>query len=103
MDSEIADRDATIKRLEDELQAAKGTDIPYIKITRELTSVHPGIKSITLTQGAEIQADSLKQTPALFAIIKADSTFNADAADRIEQWLKVRLEKDEITLFIHQK
>ena len=103
MDSEIADRDATIKRLEDELQAAKGTDIPYIKITRELTRVHPGIKSITITQGAEIQADSLKQTPALFAIIKADSTFNADAADRIEQWLKVRLEKDEITLFIHQK
>ena len=103
MDSEIADRDATIKRLEEELKAAKGTDIPYVKITRELSSVHPGIKSLTLTQGADIQIDSLKQSPATIVIIKTDSTFNADAADRIEQWLKVRLEKDDITLFIHTK
>ena len=103
MDSEIAGRDATIKRLEDEWKEAKGTDIPYVKIARELTSVHSGIKSITLTQGAEIQTDSLKQTPAMLAIIQTDSTFNADAADRIEQWLKVRLEKDDITLFIHTK
>jgi uncharacterized hydrophobic protein (TIGR00271 family) len=103
MDSEIADRDATIKRLEEELKTAKGTDIPYVKITRELSSVHPGIKSLTLTQGADIQIDSLKQSPATIAIIKTDSTFNADAADRIEQWLKVRLEKEDITLFIHTK
>jgi hypothetical protein len=103
MDSEIADRDATIKRLEEELKTAKGTDIPYVKITRELSSVHPGIKSLTLTQGADIQIDSLKQSPATIAIIKTDSTFNAEAADRIEQWLKVRLEKEDITLFIHTK
>jgi hypothetical protein len=39
----------------------------------------------------------------MLAIIQTDSTFNADAADRIEKWLKVRLEKDDITLFIHTK
>ena len=38
MDTEVAKRDDEIRRLKDELKVAKGTDIPYLQISREIAN-----------------------------------------------------------------
>jgi hypothetical protein len=101
MDSEIGKRDEDIRRLQEELKAAKGTDIPYVQLTKEIASVYPEVKEVQLAQGAKVSTDSLAMTKSMFVMIKTDSLLSSTQQERLEQWLKTRLDTEEMTLIIN--
>ncbi len=101
MDSEIGRRDEDIRRLQEELKAAKGTDIPYVQLTKEIAGAYPEVKEVHLAQGAKVGTDSLVVTKSMFVMVRTDSTLTANQQERLEQWLKIRLNTEEMTLIIN--
>lgn len=102
MDSEIDKRDEDIRRLQEELNAAKGTDIPYVQLTKEIASAYPEVKEVHLAQGAKVGTDSLKITKSIFVMVNTDSLLSDTQQERLEKWLKVRLDTEEITMIINK-
>lgn len=98
MDSEIGRRDADIRRLQEELEIARQNDIPYVQLTREIISNYPGIKEVHIAQGARVTSDSLKMQPSISVIVRCDSLLTPDETQRLNEWLKVRLDSQEVML-----
>lgn len=102
MDSEIDKRDEDIRKLQEELNAAKGTDIPYVQLTKEIASVYPEVREVHFAQGAKVGTDSLAISKSVFVMVNTDSLLSANQQERLEQWLKVRLDTEEITMIINK-
>lgn len=100
MDSEVAKREEEIRQLKEELRLAKGDDIAYVQITREIISSYPSVKAVKLAHGASVAADSLYAHPCLTAIIKCDTPMNEEQTTKLNNWLKIRLNSEEITLIV---
>ena len=101
MDLEIGKRDEEIRRLREELRVTKGEDIPYIQIAREIRNSYPEVKEVHITQGAKVSADSLTMHPSMTVIVKCDTLMSTTDSDRLNEWLKIRLNSPDLTL-IHQ-
>lgn len=100
MDSEVAKREEEIRQLKEELRLAKGDDIAYVQITREIISSYPSVKAVKLAHGASVAADSLYAHPCLTAIIKCDTPMDEEQTTKLSNWLKIRLNSEEITLIV---
>lgn len=98
MDTEVARRDADIRRLQEELDLARKDNLPYMQLAKEIISTYPSVKEVYMAQGASVQADSLSVTESVMVIVTADQPFAQSDSVRLHQWLKVRLETDEIML-----
>jgi hypothetical protein len=62
---------------------------------------YPEVKEVQLAQGAKVSTDSLSLTKSMFVMIKTDSLFSTTQQERLEQWLKTRLDTEEMTLIIN--
>ena len=100
MDSEVAKREEEIRLLKEELRIAKGDDIAYVQITREIISSYPSVKQVKLAHGASVVADSLYAHPCLTAIIKCDTPMDDEQKTKLNNWLKIRLNTEELTLIV---
>ena len=100
MDSEVAKREEEIRQLKEELRLAKGDDIAYVQISREIISSYPSVKAVKLAHGASVAADSLYAHPCLTAIIKCDTPMDEEQTTKLNNWLKIRLNSEEITLIV---
>ena len=98
MDTEIGKRDEEIRRLREELRVARGNDIPYVQITREIVNSYPAVKEVKIAQGASVTCDSLIMSPSMTVIVKCDSLMDASELEKLSGWLKIRLNTEEITL-----
>jgi uncharacterized hydrophobic protein (TIGR00271 family) len=98
MDKETAWRDEEIRRLQDELKTAKGSDFPYIQLTREIHNSHPEVLEVQLSKGARVSADSLKLIPSVSVIITCSEALEEAEAIKLNEWLKIRLQRDDVTL-----
>lgn len=103
MDTEIARRDEDIARLKKELKAAKGNDLPYVQLTREIKNAYPAVMEVHITQGARITTDSLKMTPSISVIVSSSPALSEEETGKLNEWLKIRLETDDVTLVQQQK
>ena len=102
MDKEISIRDADIRRLEEELKAVKAIDIPYVQLTREIANSYPQIKEVHIAQGAGVTADSLAMRKSMLIMVKADTLLTSEDSARLDGWLKIRLNTQDITLMTMQ-
>lgn len=100
MDREISERDADIKRLEEELKAAKSVDIPYVQITREIASSYPQFQEVHITQGASVRPDSLTTHQSMLVMVQADTLMTSEDSLKLSDWLKIRLNNDNLRLII---
>ena len=98
MDKETSWRDEEIRRLQEELKTAKGSDIPYIQLTREIHNSYPQIMEVQLSEGARVNADSLKMIPSISVIITCSEALEEGEAVKLNEWLKIRLQRDDVTL-----
>ena len=98
MDTEIGKRDEEIRRLKEELKLAEGNDIPYIQVTREIRNSYPAVKEVQMAQGASVSCDSLTMNPCMTVIVKCDTLMGDHEIDRLTQWLKIRLNTEDMTL-----
>lgn len=102
MDSEIGKREEEIRQLKEELRHAKGNDIAYVQITREIISTYPSVKHVRLAQGASVAADSLYAQPCITAIIKCEEPISEEQTAQLSNWLKIRLNTEDISLIVTQ-
>ena len=103
MDVEISRRDEEIRMLKEELKLVKDDEIEYVQITREIISSYPTVKKVKLAQGAFVAADSLHAHPCLTAIVECDRPMDTKQSTQLNNWLKVRLNTEEITLIVTQE
>jgi len=102
MGREISERDADIKRLEEELKASKAVDIPYVQITREIVNSYPQIKEVHITQGASVKSDSLAIHQSIMVMVKTDTFMMEEDSLKLGNWLKIRLNNDNLHLVIQK-
>ena len=102
MDTEIGKTDERIRQQQDELKAAKGTDIPYVQLTKEISSAFPAIREVYMAQGAGVTADSLSMKQSVIVLVKADTLLDEESRNRLDQWLKVRLDTENLTLLMQE-
>jgi hypothetical protein len=100
MDSEIGERDAEIHRLQTELQLVKDHDIPYVQLTREIASNYPSVKEVHIARGERVMVDNTDSVArSIVVVVRTDDQFDEVAHSKLVQWLKVRLEEDDVMLF----
>jgi hypothetical protein len=100
MDRKISERDADIKKLEEELMAAKAVDIPYVQITSEISSSYPQIQEVHLAQGASVKTDSLAIHQSMLVMVKANTEMMPEDSVKLSSWLKIRLNNENVNLII---
>lgn len=99
MDTEVGKRDEEIRRLQEELLVAKGNDIPYIQLTREIINMYPSVKHVFIGQGANVSADSLKLSPHISVTVTCSPAMPSEDSLRLGEWLKVRLDTQDLSLY----
>lgn len=102
MGREISERDADIKRLEEELKASKAVDIPYVQITREIINSYPQIQEVHIAQGASVKSDSLAIHQSIMVMVKTDAFMIEEDSLKLGNWLKIRLNNDNLHLVIQK-
>lgn len=105
--SELVSKDRQIQLLEQELDrlSRSGTvQFPFEQLKSEMALAFPQLK--TLSYGSKIQTDFQRQdTLQVFEVSWQENTPNADQealTQRLEQWLKTRLQEQELVLRLSQ-
>lgn len=97
-DVEIGRKDAEIAALQAQLAAARGEEIPYVQVVRELKYRYPALIDVTLARGATVSADSLTLQECLNVIATTRQPLGAAECADLADWLKVRL--DDTTVVV---
>lgn len=90
-DSEISKREAEIRVLENELTKYRQQEIPYLQISRELTSQFPQVKDIYISRGADINTDSLSTQDCILVVARTERVLDDEDKLKMTDYLKVRL------------
>ena len=97
-DRQIKALNDSIAILNAKLDVYKNTEIPAYAIAKELFAQHPEITNISLTRGSAVDSDSLFVTERIMVFIDSDQTIDNEMRDRIERWLKVRLDNENVVV-----
>lgn len=101
-DSEIGRRDMEIKRLESVIQEMQQNDIPYIQITKEITSYYNAVQEVFISKGAQIKAEDMSRTDAVFVVIKTNEPLNEKAKARLTNWIGIRLNFENVVIYYEE-
>lgn len=96
--SEIEKRDSVIVSLEKSLNDYKNKELPSNKIYNEILAQYPGIVSFSATKGEELDVKSGKPQEQIVLLIKWKKKIQQSELEKLENWLKVRLEIENIKL-----
>ena len=83
-------------QLESRLSEYKNKEIPIQTISKELFAQYTEIKSISLTRGSSINAESAEPEEQIVAIVSSERPIDGELHDRLESWLKVRLGNENV-------
>ncbi len=96
-DRQLETKENEILALQATLDSLNGRRIPYEQITAETIAQYPSVKSLHLSRGATVSADSTR-TDAVLAIAYCSSNLPVSDRARLENWLRVRLGSPTLTL-----
>ncbi len=85
----------SIAKLETLIADFKSKEIPTAAISKELFAQYPDITGLSLTQGSSVDAEGI-ETEQIVAFITANNPMDEELHDRIERWLKVRLDNENV-------
>ena len=88
----------SIAKLETQLEAYRDHDIPVDAIARELFAQYPSIRSISLTGGRTATASGEAGKEQIVALVTSSEKLDAEMTDRLERWLKARLEEENVVV-----
>ena len=97
-DQQIKQLNDSITSLEAKLSDYKAKEIPVQAISRELFAQYPEITSLSLTRGASVAANDADPSDKVVAIITSEQPVDSTLHNRIERWLKVRLNDENVTV-----
>lgn len=93
----IKQRDDSIRTLQSLLNTYQQQQLPTRQLAAELRSQVPDILSVTLAKGARV-SDSAEEQEELVVLIDSKRPLPKDETQRITNWLKVRLNTENIIL-----
>ena len=85
----------SIAKLETLIADFKSKEIPTAAISKELFAQYPDITELSLTRGSSVDAEGI-ETEQIVAFITANNPMDEELHDRIERWLKVRLDNENV-------
>ncbi|MBQ7222870.1 MAG: DUF389 domain-containing protein [Bacteroidales bacterium] len=94
-DMQINSLNATIDSLRTSLHEYENKAIPDI-ISKELTAQYPSITKIILSRGNQIETASGTASDQVVALLYNDAPLDEETIKRIENWLKVRLDNENV-------
>ena len=91
----------SIAKLETVIADFKSKEIPTAAISKELFAQYPDITELSLTRGSSVDAEGI-ETEQIVAFITANNPMDEELHDRIERWLKVRLDNENVLVIGRQ-
>ena len=91
----------SIAKLETLIADFKSKEIPTAAISKELFAQYPNITNLSLTRGSSVDAEGI-ETEQIVAFITANNPMDEELHDRIERWLKVRLDNENVLVIGRQ-
>ena len=91
----------SIAKLETVIADFKSKEIPTAAISKELFAQYPNITNLSLTRGSSVDAEGI-ETEQIVAFITANNPMDEELHDRIERWLKVRLDNENVLVIGRQ-
>ena len=98
--SQVAGLQGQVDSLQTAIEFYKAQQLPSELITREIAAQYPGVTEVTLTRGERVEAGDGSARAAVVAIVRCTGTLKDAERQRIEQWLRVRLAVDDVTVII---
>ena len=97
-DKQIKALNDSIASLTASLSDYQSKEIPVETISKELFAQYPDITEVSLSRGASVHVDGNTANEQIIAFITTSKPMDADLHDRIERWLKVRLNNENIVV-----
>jgi predicted nuclease with TOPRIM domain len=97
-DQQIKRLNDSITKLDKQLNEFKEKKLPVEAVSKELFAQYPNIQSLSLSRGAFVQTGNAVETEQIVAIITSDASIDTVLHDRIERWLKVRLNNENVVV-----
>lgn len=91
----------SIAKLEVSLTEYKSKEIPAQAVSKELFAQYPDITNLSLTRGSSVDAQG-SETEQIVAFVTSKAPIDNELHDRIERWLKVRLNNDNVLVVVQQ-
>ncbi|MBR4561222.1 MAG: DUF389 domain-containing protein [Bacteroidales bacterium] len=95
-DKQISQLNDSIAKLTATLSDYQSKEIPVETISKELFAQYPDIAEVSLSRGASVHVDGNTANEQIIAFITTSKPMDADLHDRIERWLKVRLNNENV-------
>jgi len=102
-DKQIKFLNDSITKLEALLSDYKNKEIPVSAISKELFAQYPNITDLSLTRGSTVNATNGQPTEQIVAFLTTNEPMDTEQHDRIERWLKVRLENENVLVVINDQ
>ena len=80
------------------IEFLRAGQLPSELITREIAAQYAGVQEVTLTRGESVTTEGGSTHPAVVAIIRSAAPLSEAERERIQQWLRVRLSVDNVTV-----
>ena len=74
-----------------ELMKYRQEEIPYLQVSREVSSLYPQIRKLTISRGAEVSLDSLNVANRMLVVAESDRVLDQQSLERMTELLKLRL------------
>ena len=100
-DQQIKRLNDSINKLETLLDDYKSKEIPAQAVSKELFAQYPDITGFSLTQGSSIDSKGV-ETEQIVAFITSNNPMDEELHNRIERWLKVRLDNENVLVISRQ-
>ena len=97
-DKQIKALNDSIASLTASLSDYQSKEIPVETISKELFAQYPDITEVSLSRGASVHVDVNTANEQIIAFITTSKPMDADLHVRIERWLKVRLNNENIVV-----
>jgi len=97
-DKHIKQLNDSISSLELVLSDYKAKEIPVQAISKELFAQYPEITSLSLTRGSVMNSTSEQPVEQIVAMISSENPIDEELESRIERWLKVRLNNENVVV-----
>jgi len=97
-DREIKQREELLAQLQEELNALRDKELPVAQIAKELLTQYPDLTGFSISRGSEVTLKDLKESERIFVLVKWLEPVDDEVVTKLQKWLCVRLETENITV-----
>ncbi len=97
-DASIKEKDSLINSLNKELSLYKEKQINSKQIAKEVIAQFPDLKSFSIARGESVKIEDLSSSEKILVYVSFSNNKNTESIKKLENWLKVRLESDNISV-----